>query len=86
MTSTSAKAKALLAEAGYPNGFTIEASVSERSDYKTNMLMVQDMLRKIGINVQLKIVDHASYHASDPQGRRHDRRCSRRRSRRRRRP
>lgn len=59
-----AKAKALLTEAGYPNGFTIEALSSERSDYKQNMLMVQDMVRKIGINIQLKIVDHASYHAA----------------------
>jgi peptide/nickel transport system substrate-binding protein len=58
------KAKSLLAEAGYPNGFTIEAISSERTDYKTNMLMVQDMLRKVGINVQLKILDHASYHSA----------------------
>jgi peptide/nickel transport system substrate-binding protein len=59
-----AKAKALLAEAGYPNGFTIEALSSERSDYRQNMLMVQDQVRKVGINIQLKIVDHASYHAA----------------------
>jgi peptide/nickel transport system substrate-binding protein len=59
-----AKAKALLAEAGHPNGFSIEALSSERSDYKQNMLMVQDMLRKIGIDVKLKIMDHASYHAA----------------------
>jgi peptide/nickel transport system substrate-binding protein len=59
-----AKAKALLTEAGFPNGFTIEALSSERSDYKQNMQMVQDMVRKIGINIQLKIVDHASYHAA----------------------
>src|SRR3712207_6970855 len=57
-------AKALLAEAGHPNGFTIEALGSERSDYRQNMLMVQDMLRKVGINLQLKIVDHAGYHAA----------------------
>lgn len=59
-----AKAKALLAEAGLPNGFTIEALSSERSDYRQNMLMVQDQVRKVGINIQLKIVDHASYHAA----------------------
>lgn len=58
------KAKALLAEAGHPNGFSIEALSSERSDYKQNMLMVQDMLRKVGIDVKLKIMDHASYHAA----------------------
>ena len=59
-----AKAKALLAEAGLPNGFSIEALSSERSDYRQNMLMVQDQVRKVGINITLKIVDHASYHAA----------------------
>lgn len=62
------KAKSLLVEAGHPNGFTIEAIASERTDYKTNMLMVQDQLRKVGINVQLKILDHTSYHAAIRKG------------------
>jgi len=57
------KAKSLLAEAGFPNGFEIDAIISERADYKTNMLMVQDMLRKIGVNINLKVLDHATYHA-----------------------
>lgn len=59
-----AKAKALLAEAGLASGFTLEAISSERSDYKQNMLMAQDMLRKVGINIQLKILDHAAYHTA----------------------
>ena len=42
----------------------MEAISSERSDYRQNMLMSQDMLRKVGIDIQLKIIDHASYHAT----------------------
>jgi peptide/nickel transport system substrate-binding protein len=63
------KAKALLAEAGYPNGFSMDAIISERDDYKTNMLMVQDMLRKIGVNLNLQVQDHASYQANIRQDR-----------------
>ena len=57
------KAKALLAEAGFPDGFAIDA-ISERSDYLTNMLMVQDMLRNIGVEINLQVQDHATYHAN----------------------
>lgn len=63
------KAKALLAEAGFPKGFSIDAIISERPDYKVNMLMVQDMLRKVGVNVNLQVQDHASYHANIRQDR-----------------
>ncbi len=58
------KAKALLAEAGYPDGFKIDAIITERSDYLTNMLMVQDMLRKVGVDINLQVQDHATYHAN----------------------
>lgn len=58
------RAKALLAEAGHPDGFSIDAIISEREDYLQNMLMVQDMLRVIGVNLNLKVIDHASYHAN----------------------
>ena len=58
------RAKALLAEAGFPEGFTIDAIISERNDYLTNMLMTQDMLRKIGVDINLQVQDHATYHAN----------------------
>ncbi|WGF87825.1 ABC transporter substrate-binding protein [Marinivivus vitaminiproducens] len=58
------KAKTLLAEAGFPDGFAIDAIISERNDYLTNMLMVQDMLRKIGVEINLQVQDHATYHAN----------------------
>jgi len=58
------RAKELLAEAGYPDGFSMDVIISERDDYLTNMLMVQDMLRQVGINLNLQVQDHASYHAN----------------------
>ncbi|MCY6381908.1 ABC transporter substrate-binding protein [Hoeflea prorocentri] len=58
------RAKELLAQAGYPDGFEIDAIISERDDYLTNMLMAQDMLRKIGVTINLEVQDHATYHAN----------------------
>ncbi|GHA19006.1 diguanylate phosphodiesterase [Devosia pacifica] len=58
------RARELLAEAGYPDGFSMDVIISERDDYLTNMLIVQDMLRQVGINLDLQVQDHASYHAN----------------------
>lgn len=58
------KSRELLSEAGFPDGFSIDAIISERDDYLTNMLMAQDMLRQVGINVNLQVQDHATYHAN----------------------
>nr|WP_163502162.1 ABC transporter substrate-binding protein [Halomonas socia] len=63
------RARALLAEAGHPDGFTIEAFISEREDYQSNMLMIQDQLSQIGININLRVVDHTSYHNDINEGR-----------------
>ncbi len=57
-----ARSKALLTEAGLPNGFSIDVFVSEREEYKTNALIIQEQLRKVGIQLNLRLVDHASYH------------------------
>lgn len=56
------KSKALLAEAGYPNGLTFDAFVSQREDYKSIMLLTQEMLRKAGIQMNLSIIDHTAFH------------------------
>ncbi|WP_454856488.1 ABC transporter substrate-binding protein [Rhizobium binxianense] len=58
------KAKALLAEAGFPNGFSFKQNISQREDYSSIMLIVQEQLRSVGINMDLQIVDHTAYHAS----------------------
>lgn len=59
------KSKALLAEAGFPNGVTIPCYTSQREDYATIMLMLQEQLRLGGINLDLKIIDHATMHAEN---------------------
>jgi peptide/nickel transport system substrate-binding protein len=56
-------AKKLLAEAGLANGFSVDVFISEREDYRTNLLLVQDQLRRVGIQINLRVVDHTSYHA-----------------------
>jgi peptide/nickel transport system substrate-binding protein len=57
-----AKSKALLAEAGFPNGFPIEIFVTEREEYKSNVLIIQELLRKVGIQINMRVVEHTSYH------------------------
>jgi len=57
-----AKSKALLAEAGFPNGFQIELFVTEREEYKSNVLIIQELLRKVGIQINMRVVEHTSYH------------------------
>ena len=57
------KAKALLAEAGFPDGFSFPNDTSQREDYSAIMLMIQDQLRRIGVDMQLNIKDHTAFHA-----------------------
>jgi peptide/nickel transport system substrate-binding protein len=57
------KAKALLKESGYPNGFTITSIVSKRPPLLAPMQIVQEQLRKVGIKVELEVVEHATYHS-----------------------
>lgn len=59
------KAKALLAEAGYPDGVTISCYTSQREDYSAIMLMIQEQLRAVGINLDLQIIDHNTFHAEN---------------------
>jgi peptide/nickel transport system substrate-binding protein len=62
------KAKALLAEAGFPNGFSFPNDTSQREDYSAIMLMIQDQLRRIGVDMQLNIKDHTAFHAGQNEG------------------
>lgn len=57
------KAKALLAEAGFPDGFSFPNLTSQREDFSAIMLMIQDQLRRVNIDMQLEIKDHTAFHA-----------------------
>lgn len=55
-------AKALLAEAGYAEGFTLDLIASEQPDYRANYEVMQEELRQVGIEVNLEVVQHATMH------------------------
>lgn len=57
-----AKATALLKEAGHPNGFTIKATTSNISAHLPAMEIIQAQLAKVGIKLELNVVDHPTYH------------------------
>lgn len=60
-------AKALLAEAGFPNGIAIKSIVSNISAQLPIMEIVQSQLAKSGIKLELEVVDHATYQARSRQ-------------------
>lgn len=57
-----AKAKQLLAEAGYPNGLTIKVIHTQNPDMFAAMQVVQAQLARAGIKLDLQIVEHATFH------------------------
>ena len=58
-----ALAKKLLAEAGHPNGFTIKNYFISKSFFYPKVLtLAQEQLKQVGINVELQVVEHATFH------------------------
>ena len=57
------RARELLAEAGFPDGFSIDLITSEMTDYAANYEVLQAELAEIGITINLTVVDHATMHA-----------------------
>ena len=55
-------ARALLAEAGLPDGFTFPAVVSNISAQQPIMEVVQAQLAEVGITMDMNVVDHPTYH------------------------
>lgn len=58
-------ARELLADAGYPDGLTLPVNTSQREDYRSQHLIIQEQLRGSGINIDLTIMDHSAYHGSN---------------------
>lgn len=62
------QAKALLEEAGYPDGFSISLVTSEMPAYRSNYEVLQAELGEIGIEVELSVIDHATMHTQIREG------------------
>lgn len=57
------KAKELMKEAGYSDGFELDVVVTERESYKKTLVVGQEMLKKIGIELNIKQIGHSAYHS-----------------------
>jgi peptide/nickel transport system substrate-binding protein len=55
------KAKQLMTEAGFTNGFTTSILGSSVTSFKDMLVAEQGMLAKIGITVNVNIIDHPTY-------------------------
>jgi peptide/nickel transport system substrate-binding protein len=56
------KAKELLAEAGFADGFSLKVVSSERESYLKNYQSMQAQLAEVGIDIEIEVVDHSSMH------------------------
>jgi len=55
------KARSLLAEAGYPEGFKAKAITSGKANLRRELEIVAYQLKKIGIDLELQFLDNATY-------------------------
>lgn len=56
------KAKQLMADAGYSDGFSLKLITSEQTAYLTQYTVLQEELAQIGIDVELEVVQHPVMH------------------------
>ncbi len=57
------KAKQMLADAGYPDGFDLEVITSEMTGYRRIYENMQAQLAEVGVNMKVNVVDHSTMHA-----------------------
>lgn len=55
------KGKALMVEAGYPNGFRTTIVASEVADYRKRSEILQDQLKSIGITADIEILEWGAF-------------------------
>jgi peptide/nickel transport system substrate-binding protein len=55
------KAKTLLANAGYPNGFKVKLSFTSREPDKTIIQLIQSQLKKVGIEGEIETYDRLAF-------------------------
>ena len=63
------RAKELLSEAGYPDGFELDLITSEMTVYRQAYEVMQEELRQVGIVINLEVVQHATMHELIREGR-----------------
>jgi peptide/nickel transport system substrate-binding protein len=56
------KAKELLAEAGYAEGFAVDVISTERTTILDLMLVIQDQLKRVGIELNVEVLPHSTWH------------------------
>jgi len=56
------KSKTLLKEAGHPDGLSLSMVISNSNIYLPPMQVIQEMWKQIGVKLELKVVDHPTYH------------------------
>ncbi|MBL8350183.1 MAG: ABC transporter substrate-binding protein [Burkholderiaceae bacterium] len=56
-----AKAKQLLAEAGYPNGFSFKTQISSASLDQDLLTMVAAYLAKVGVKLEIQVMEYPAY-------------------------
>ncbi len=57
------KARELLRQAGYPDGFVLRGAVSSRALYLIPHELLAGMWRRVGVILDFEVVDHAAYMA-----------------------
>lgn len=57
------KTKALLAEAGFPDGFSLKVPTTQIGSLKVPFELIMEQLRRVGINLEVDFVDHRAWHA-----------------------